>query len=95
MFAIFYLLYALLLCLMKTFMNDHFNGASFGAKFQHIVDALNNPEAYGDWDTDNSLDLNGHLEKWKQILVEMLVMVLLQFLTNLCLLVPLIITGMI
>jgi hypothetical protein len=94
-FAICYLLYALLLCLMKTFMNDHFNGASFGAKFQHIVDALNNPEAYGDWDTDNSLDLIGHLKKWKQILVEMLVMVLLQFLTNLCLLVPLIITGII
>ena len=51
------------------------------------------PEAYGDWDTDNDLDLDGHLKKWKKVLTEMLVMVLLQFVTNICLLIPLFITG--
>ena len=75
-------------------MNDKFYSATFGAKFQHIVEALNMPEAYGDWDIDHNLDLEGHLKMAKKVLVEMLVMVLLQFITNICLFVPLFITGM-
>merc|ERR1711974_161142 len=33
------------------------------------------------------------LTKWKQILMEMVFMVLMQFTTNICLLIPLLITG--
>ena len=95
LFLVSYLLYGLLLSLIKYCINNDFNSASFGTKFQHIVESVNIPEAYGDWDTDNNLCLNGHLKKWRKVLVEMLVMVLLQFITNICLLIPLVITGMI
>ena len=95
LFLVFFLLYGLLLALIKYCTNNDFNTATFGAKFQHIVEAINIPEAYGDWDTDHSLDLKGHLKKWKKVLVEMLVMVLFQLVTNVCLLLPLFITGMI
>ena len=92
-FWIFYLLYGLLLLFIKYCMNEDFKSATFGEKFQHIVEAINMPEAHGDWDVNNELDLDGHFKKWRQILNEMLVMVLLQFVTNLCLLIPFFITG--
>ena len=95
LFSIFYVVYGSLLALIKCCINNDFNSSSFGTKFQHIVESVNIPEAYGDWDTDNNLCLNGHLKKWKKVLVEMLVMVMLQFITNICLLIPLLITGMI
>ena len=79
--------------LIKYCTNDDFNLATFSAKFQHIIEAMNMPDAYGDWDTDHTLDLNGHLKKWWKVFYEMLVMVKLQFLTNLCPLIPLLITG--
>ena len=74
-------------------MNEDFQSASKWEKLQHIIESLSMPEAYGDWDTDNDLDLDGHLKKWKKVLTEMLVMALLQFVTNICLLIPLFITG--
>ena len=87
------LFYALLLTLIKCCINDDFRSASVWAKLQHIIEALNMPECYGDWDTDRNLDLDGHLKKWRQVLQEMLIMVLLQFVTNMCLLLPFFITG--
>ena len=85
--------YGLLLTLIKYCMNEDFQSASKWEKLQHIIESLSMPEAYGDWDTDNDLDIDGHLKKWKKVLTEMLVMVLLQFVTNICLLIPLFITG--
>ena len=73
--------------------NEYFNKASHGKRCQHIIETLNNPEAYGDWDDDPTLDVDGHRKRWKKILVEMLVMTLFQFLSNMVLMVPLIITG--
>ena len=52
-----------MLALIKYCTNNDFNTATIGAKFQHIIEAINIPEAYGDWDTDHSLDLKGHLKK--------------------------------
>ena len=85
--------YGIFLTLIKYFLNADFKAASRTEKLQHIVEALNMPEAYGDWDTDHELDVNGHFKKWKRVLLEMFLMVLLQFVTNLCLLVPFFITG--
>ena len=51
------------------------------------------PEAFGDWDTDNDIDVEGHYKKWKKILAEMMIMVLLQLVSNMALLIPLFITG--
>ena len=51
------------------------------------------PEAYKDWDTDVDLDINGHMEKWRKVLVEMLIMVMMQLFSNMSMLVPLFITS--
>ena len=67
--------------------------ASLGKKLQHIIEAVNMPEAFGDWDSDNSLTIKGHKDMWNNILAEMMIMVGLQCLTNMILLTPLLITG--
>ena len=74
-------------------MNNDFKKSPMGEKIQHILMTLHCPEAYGDWDTDHDLDVAGHLKKWKSILTESLVMILMQCLSNLILLVPLFVTG--
>ena len=57
------------------------------------METLNSPEIFQDWDADDDLDVNGHAEKWKQVLIEMLAMTILQFISNFMLLVPFFITG--
>ena len=92
-----YIFYAFILSIIKYWINEDFQSASFGNIVQHIVqhivESLNLPEAYHDWDTDNDLDLDGHYKKWKSVLLEMFLMVLIQLITNLGLLVPIWITG--
>ena len=88
-----YILYGLLLLAIKNCLNKRFYQASKIEKIQHVVEALNLPEAYNDWDADNSLSIEEHKKLWKEILVEMILMVGLQYLTNLMLLVPLFVTG--
>ena len=92
-FWIGYLLYGIHLTLIKNCINKAFKMASLGKKLQHIIEAVNMPEAFGDWDSDNSLTIKGHKELWNKILAEMMTMVGLQCLTNMILLTPLLITG--
>ena len=94
LFWVIYLFYAILVFLVKYLFNGDFKKASKWEKLQHITETLNNPEAFGDWDTDRNLDLDGHLQKWWNILFEMWVMGFLQLLTNFCLLIPFFVTGM-
>ena len=51
------------------------------------------PEVFGDWDSNPDLDIQGHLENWWNVLHEMMVMVVMQFITNMVLLVPFFING--
>ena len=92
-FVAMYIFYAFILSIIKHCINKDFRSASFGSVLQHIIESLNFPEAFGDWDTDNSLDLDGHYKKWKTVLFEMLLMVLMQLITNLGLIVPFWLTG--
>ena len=93
LFWIFYISYGLLLTLLKQFISKDFKAASHGKRIQHIIELLNMPEAYSDWDTDSSLDVAGHIAKWKKVLVEMIIMVLMQTITNIVLLLPFLVTG--
>ena len=93
LFLGFYVIYGLTLTWIKNCMNNDFKTSPMGEKIQHILMTLHCPEAYGDWDTDHDLDVAGHLKKWKSILTESLVMILMQCLSNLILLVPLFVTG--
>ena len=94
LFYVMYLFYAIIIFMVKYFINKRFKKASKWEKLQHIIETLNIPEAFGDWDTDHELDLDGHLQKWWNILLEMWTMIFMQLLTNLCLLVPFFVTGM-
>ena len=51
------------------------------------------PEVFGDWDSNPDLDIQGHLQNWWNVLYEMMVMVVMQFITNMVLLVPFFING--
>ena len=88
------MVYALIIIFIKYCISSNFKTASISEKFQHIVEAINMPEAYGDWDTDLGLDLDGHLKKWKSVLKEMLIMVLMQCISNMSMLVPFFFMGM-
>ena len=92
-FWIGYLLYGIHLTLIKNCINKAFKMATLGKKLQHIIEAVNMPEAFGDWDGDNSLNIEGHKKMWNNILAEMMIMVGFQFFTNMILITPFIITG--
>ena len=88
-----YFLYGLLLLAIKCCINKGFYEASKIDKLMHVVGALNLPEAYGDWDDDANLSMMEHKQRWRETLLEMLLMVALQYITNLLLLIPVFITG--
>jgi hypothetical protein len=88
------IMYGLILIAIKYCLSNDFRSATLLEKFKHIVQALNVPEAFGDWDDDHDLDVAGHLNKWWKVLVEMLVMTFAQLISNLILLVPIWVTGM-
>ena len=87
-------MYGLILTGIKYCLSNDFRLSTVWEKLQHIVEALNVPEIFGDWDNDHDLDVAGHLNKWWKVLVEMLVMTSAQLIFNLFLLVPIWITGM-
>ena len=93
LFWLLFLMYAIFVTLVKYCINDDFKFASKGEKLQHIIEALNNPEAFQDWDSNLDLDVNGHLRKWSKIMIKMVVMCLLKVVSNLVMLVPFWITG--
>ena len=86
--VMYYLVYAFIITFMKYCISNSFKSASISEKLQHIVEAINMPEAYGDWDTDLQLDLDGHLKKWRRVLMEMMIMVLMQLVSNISMLLP-------
>ena len=51
LFVTFYLLYGLILSILKAKMNTDFRSSPFWKKLQHMIEVINCPEAYGDWDT--------------------------------------------
>ena len=93
LFGVGYILYGLLLLAIKNRLNKRFYEASKMDKLQHVVESLNLPEVNNDWDVDNTLSIEEHKGLWKEILSEMMLMVGLQYLTNLMLLIPFFVTG--
>ena len=93
LFGVGYILYGLLLLAIKNRLNKRFYEASKMDKLQHVVESLNLPEVNNDWDVDNTLSIEEHKGLWKEILSEMMLMVGLQYLTNMMLLIPFFVTG--
>jgi len=92
-FCVIFLVYSVVLVLIKNSLNASFKSASFWKKLTHILQAVIMPNAYGDWDSDSSLSLEDHKKMWKKTLWEMLVMIDLQLLTNFIFLLPFTITA--
>ena len=92
-FWITYVIYGVLLTILKCIYSKEFREAGKWKKLQHIVEVLNLPESFCDWDSDVSVGICRLQEKWSQVLCEMLMMVGLQFATNMALLIPFFITG--
>jgi hypothetical protein len=88
LFGAFFVVYALLLLLIKTKISDRFASASWGEKLQHLIDVVNVPDPYKDWDSEENLEIRMQAKLWKSTLIEMFVMIGLQLLTNLLLLTP-------
>ena len=93
LFWVVYLAYAIVTTSIKYSINNDFKSAPLVEKIQHIIEVLNIPEAFQDWDSILYLDVNGHMRKWSKILIEMMVMSLLQVVSNLVMLIPFLITG--
>ena len=92
-FWISYIIYGLLLIPIKCFINKDFRLASKTEKLYHIIEVLNIPEAFGDWDTNLELDVKDHKKKWTNSLIEMMLMSVFQVLSNLLMLTPFLLTG--
>ena len=92
-FWAFYLVYGLFLTLLKYCISKDFQKGSHGKRIQHIVELLNIPEAFRDWDTDHTLDVDGHIARWKKVLIEMITMAIMQTISNIILLIPFLVTG--
>ena len=88
-----YLFYGLALTLLKHCASKDFGNANHGRRIQHILEAINIPEAFADWDNNHTLDVAGHHRKWKTVLIEMVWMVVMQFVSNMVLLIPIFVTG--
>ena len=82
LFGVIYLAYALVLVICKCLTSSDFKSATKWKKVQHILEALNMPESFSDWDSDLELDIHGLRKKWGNVLGEMLLMVAFQFVTN-------------
>ena len=93
LFGAFFVVYALLLLLIKTKISDRFASASWGEKLQHLIDVVNVPDPFKDWDSEENLEIRMQAKLWKSTLIEMFVMIGLQLLTNLLLLTPFWIAG--
>ena len=93
LFGAFFVVYALLLLLIKTKLSGRFASASWGEKLQHLIDVVNVPDPFKDWDSEENLEIRMQAKLWKSTLIEMFVMIGLQLLTNLLLLTPFWIAG--
>ena len=86
--------YSIVLGMLKYFINKDFRMASFAAKMQHIIEAINMPEMYSsDWDTDHELEEKEHLQNWWRVLREIIIMIAIQLISNLIMLVPFFVTA--
>ena len=58
-----------------------------------LLESINMPESFSDWDADPDLDVAGHLAKWHEVFAEMFIMVMMQMISNLVLLTPFWVLG--
>ena len=90
-FCIGLLTYAVTVFIVKMVVSDNFRRASIGSKALHVAETVTFPSACGRW--DSRLDHDDLQKRWRVFLLEDLLMIALQAVSNLALMVPLLYTG--
>ena len=78
--------------IVKLAMNKQFRMTSFGSKLHHIALIINLPDNYGDW-TSGGGSLDELRKRQKMHLVEISIMILLQFISHMLMTIPFYVTG--
>ena len=85
-------LYGCLLWLVKICSSYDFKRCTIWEKLQHIVEVLNIPETFCEWDSKPTNQRN-YVKRWWSNVAEMMCLIFLQFISNMTLLIPLLLTG--
>jgi len=96
-----FLFYGLVVLVAKTKASQKFKKARWTSKLQHIIESLNLPDAYQDWDDETENDdaeieqtPSSFKKRWISTMNELTTMIILQCCFNLILILPVIGTGM-
>ena len=82
------LLQMLVMFFVKNKMSPRFSVAHWQTKVKHILESVNRPDYFVDWERGNG-NVAELKQRWKEVLGETSAMVVINFLFNLLLLVPL------
>ena len=78
--------------IVKMAMNKQFRKTTFASKLHHIALIINLPDNYGDW-TSGGGSLDELRKRQKMHLVEISIMILLQFISHMLMTIPFYVTG--
>ena len=92
MFWALMLIQCCIILILKLNLSDQFHGIGWTERILHVIETLNLPDCFGDWDSADG-SYKEHMDRWKASLKEVMAMSVLHFLSNMIMLLPIIITG--
>ena len=91
-FFILLLTQALIMFGCKYLTNEKFRQGTFTMKIRRTFQTIHVPDTVSDWDEVDG-DVDCHKERWRQTMVEMTIMIVIQFVVNMLMLTPLLYSG--
>ena len=81
-----------MLYIIKMALSKKFRGSTTWERFQHVVEVMNIPDNYQDWDSRKA-NLHDYIRDWHNNFAEIMCQIFLQCFSNLVLLVPIMVAG--
>ena len=78
--------------LLETKLSQEFKEAKWTSKLQHLLESANRGDSFADWDVSHGRP-SEYRRRWSNTMAETIVMIGVQFVTNMALLIPLWITS--
>ena len=78
--------------LLETKLSQEFKEAKWTSKLQHLLESVNRGDSFADWDISQGRP-SEYQRRWWNVMVETIVMIGVQFVSNLALLIPLWVTS--
>ena len=91
-FFVLLLTQALIMFCSKYLINEKFRQGTFTMKLRRTFQTIHVPDTVSDWDEGDG-DVDCHKERWTKTLIEMTIMILIQYLSNMLMLTPLLYSG--